>query len=199
MSLDAPLGVRVATAADRAAVVATTVAAFAADPAWAFILGDAYDRVAPLFAGALFDQRVEQGTVWVASDASSVAMWDRPGGPDPRVRDRAWAAFHGSAGADVEARLSAYDGALEAVGPKQPFWYLGVLATHPAAAGRGGATRVLQPGLARADADGLPTALETSSLANREFYARRGFTRSTEVSIAGGPPTWWLVRPALRP
>jgi hypothetical protein len=176
--------------------VATVVAAFAADPAWGFILGDHYDRVAPLFAGALFDQRVEQGTVWVASDASSVAMWDRPGGPDPKVRDRAWAAFHGSAGADVEARLASYDAALEAVGPKQPFWYLGVLASRPEAAGQGGATRVLGPGLACADADGLPAVLETSTPANRAFYGRRGFTEAVDVQVPGGPPTWWLIRPA---
>lgn len=195
MSAGASAGIRAATPADRPDVVATVVAAFAGDPAWGFILGDEYDRVAPLFAGALFDQRVVHGTVWMASDASSVALWDRPGGPAPEVADRAWAPFHEAAGESVEARLSAYDGALEAVGPEQPYWYLGVLATRPAAAGRGGASRVLGPGLARADADGLPAVLETSTSGNRAFYGRRGFTEAIAVDVPGGPATWWLTRP----
>lgn len=196
MSAEALAGVRLATSADRAPVVATIAAAFVGDPAWSFLLGGDYDRMAPIFAGALFDQRVAQGTVWMTMDASSVSMWDRPGGPDRQDRDQAWVAFHASAGADVEERLAAYDQALKAVGPAQPYWYLGVLATRPEAAGRGGATRVLGQGLACAGADGLPAVLETSTPANRAFYGRRGFTEAIDVHLPGGPPTWWLVRPA---
>ena len=188
--------VRQAAREDRLAVVATVIAAFGSDPAWSYLLGSGYPLLAPLFAGALFDQRVDGGTVWVLPDAASVAMWDPPGGPDPAGKADAWAPFHDAADAGVRARLAAYDRALDAVSPGTQFWYLGVLATRPDRAGRGGATSVLEPGLRRADEDGLDSCLETSTIANHAFYGRRGFTESIEVHVPGGPPTWWLRRPS---
>lgn len=187
--------VRVATPADRTAVVETIVAAFRTDPAWGFFLGPRYELLAPLFAGALFDKRVGRGTVWMTPDAGSVALWDGPGGPDPAHVASAWAPFDAVAGPAEQDRVAAYDAAVEQAHPDGPFWYLGVLATRPDAQGRGGATAVLQPGLTAADTVGLPACLETSTADNREFYARRGFTDVTQVDCPGGPPTWWLTRP----
>ncbi len=92
-----------------------------------------------------------------------------------------------------------YEAALDAVGPVRPYWYLGVLATHPDHQGRGLATTVLRPGLAAADAEGWDCWLETSTPANKAFYAGRGFTGSVAVDIPGGPPTWWLRRPGRLP
>jgi GNAT superfamily N-acetyltransferase len=71
-----------------------------------------------------------------------------------------------------------------------------VLATHPDHQRSGLASAVIAPIIARADMDGLDCCLETSTARNRAFYGRRGFTESTELSIAGGPPTWWLRRSA---
>jgi GNAT superfamily N-acetyltransferase len=176
--------------------VSTVVAAFSADPAWSYLLGPDYPLLAPMFAGALFDQRVDGGTVWLLPDAASVAMWDPPGGPDPARRASSWARFHEAADPGAKARLAAYDAAVDAVRPTTDFWYLGVLATRPDSAGRGGATRVLAPGLARADADGLDSCLETSTTTNRAFYSHRGFTDAVDVQVPGGPPTWWLRRPS---
>jgi hypothetical protein len=48
-----------------------------------------------------------------------------------------------------------------------------------------------------ADSEGLDCCLETSTVANREFYRRRRFTDVTELDMAPGPPTWWLRRPPL--
>lgn len=188
--------VRVAGPADRPAVVETVVAAFAADPAWRYFVEDRYDALSPLFAGALFDKRVGNGTVWMTTDATSVAMWDAPGHPTPEALTGAWAPFEQAASAQDLARLAAYDEGCAQVAPRGPYWYLGVLASHPSAQGRGGATAVLAAGLARADADGLPACLETSTLANRDFYGRRGFTEAVEVPVPQAPPTWWLTRAA---
>ena len=175
------------------------VAAFIGDPAWRFLLGTDYPLLAPLFAGALFDQRVDQGTVWVLPDAVSVAMWDPPGGPDPAPKSAAWAPFHEAADDGARTRVAAYDAALAAVRPATDFWYLGVLATRPDSTGRGWATRALAPGLRRADEDGLDSCLETSTAGNRAFYGRRGFTDAVDVAVPGGPPTWWLRRPGRVP
>lgn len=190
--------VRLARPDDRAAVVHTVLRAFAQDPAWGFMLGADYGRLAPLMAGALFDQRVIDDTVWLCDEGAAVAMWDAPGrhGTDDEERAAAWQDFHAAAGASGAQALARYDAALFAVAPPEPHWYLGVLATDPDRWGSGLATAVIAPGLLRADEDGLACCLETSTAANRDFYARRGFTRSTPVPIDGGPPTWWLTRPA---
>ncbi len=188
--------VRTAQPDDRAAVLTTIVAAFADDPCWTYLLGSDYPRLAPLFAGALFDQRVGEGTVWMCPGAGSVALWDRPGASHDHGRDGHWAAFDRAAGPGPTARVAAYDAALAAASPAAPFWYLGVLATHPERWGTGLATAVIEPGLASADQDGLVCCLETSTLANRDFYVRRGFTQAVPVPLDGGPPTWWMTRPA---
>jgi GNAT superfamily N-acetyltransferase len=151
--------------------------------------------LAPLFAGALFDQRVGRGTVWMLDDARSVALWDGPGAVDPRVATAAWAPFERQADAGARDRLTAYDAALDAAAPSSDFWYLGVLATRPEGQGQGLATRVMTPGLAAADRDGLAACLETSTEGNRAFYRRRGFTETTVLDLPGAPPTWWLRRP----
>ncbi len=88
-------------------VLTTIVAAFADDPCWTYLLGSDYPRLAPLFAGALFDQRVGDGTVWMVADAGSVALWDRPGAAEDHGREGHWAAFDRAAGPGPRARLAA--------------------------------------------------------------------------------------------
>lgn len=189
---------RPATAADREAVVGTVVAAFAQDPAWRFMLGDDYDRLAPLFAGALVDLRLPDGTVWLAQEGTSVALWESPGGVPRERAERVWAEFRAEAGEGTVQRVDAYDDALALVTPREPHWYLGVLATRPERQGEGLASAVLAPVLAWADHDGLPCCLETSTPGNKAFYAGRGFTAAVPVAVPDGPPTWWLTRAPVR-
>ena len=182
-------------------MVSTVTAAFAEDPAWAFLMGEEYERLAPEFVGALFDLRAPDGNVWVSDDLATVAMWESPSGDDDEQRTRtkkAWARYVSLAGEEAHERLVAYKTALAAVCPADPYWYLGVLATHPARQGEGLATAVLTPVLGEADRDGLACCLETSTETNRRFYERRGFIEPTAVELPAGPPTWWLHRPARR-
>jgi GNAT superfamily N-acetyltransferase len=175
-------------------------AAFAHDPAWAFLLGDDYDRLAPHFAGALFDVRVRSGHVWIDAERAAVAMWDPPGRTGDPTADslEMWAVYRHVAGVTAWQRLTEYERAIDSVRPLTPYWYLGVLATRPDRQGQGLASSVMGAVLERADADGVDCCLETSTVKNREFYERRGFTDVTEVRIVSGPPTWWLRR-ASRP
>jgi GNAT superfamily N-acetyltransferase len=171
-------------------------AAFAHDPAWAFLLDDDYDRLAPHFAGALFDLRVRSGHVWVDAECAAVAMWDPPGGIGDSTTDfsETWAVYRHVAGASAWQRLTEYERAIDSVRPSTPYWYLGVLATRPDRQGQGRASKVIDAVLERADTDGIDCCLETSTVENKEFYGRRGFTDASEVRIVSGPPTWWLRR-----
>ncbi len=170
--------------------------AFADDPAWAYLVGDDYARLAPLFAAALFDTRVGRGEVWVTDAVEAVAMWESPSS-DPDALEHArgiWREYTTQVGSAAARRLDAYNRAVKDAAADGDYWYLGVLATSPESQGRGLATAVIQPVLQLADEARLDCCLETSTAGNREFYRRRGFTEATPVEIPDGPPTWWLTR-----
>jgi len=196
MSID-DVVVRRATPGDHDAVVATVTAAFASDPAWEFITGGEVARLSPHFASALFEGRAVAGTVWVTDDCRAVAMWDdRTGTPQSQFHPaRIWDDYRAVAGEQAWDCLQRYEGALHPHEPEQPFWYLGVLATHPDVQGAGRATAVMAPAFELADAAGVDCWLETSVPGNMAFYERRGFLDRIEVDIDAGPTTWWMRRP----
>jgi GNAT superfamily N-acetyltransferase len=188
--------VRRAAPEERDGVAATVAAAFAGDPAWAFIFGEEYERLAAHFAGALFDVRVASRTVWVIDDLAAVAMWDSPDRSDavPGYAESVWAEYRSVAGEGAWQRLQIYNEAVAAASPAESYWYLGVLATDPRRRREGLASAVLAPVLDEADRVGLACCLETSTAENRRFYERRGFTEATDIVLPGGPATWWLRR-----
>jgi GNAT superfamily N-acetyltransferase len=200
--MESTISIRQATERDRTPIVEMVAAAFAKDPAWRFLLGDeeGYASLAPEFAGALFDLRVSLGHVWVRGDLASVAMWRAPRGEDgsQKMAEEVWARYRAVVGEGAFGRLDMYNAAVAGAVPADPHWYLGVLATDPARRREGLASAVLAPVLAKADASGLACCLETSTEENRRFYAGRGFTEVTEAHLRGGPPIWWLRRPARR-
>jgi GNAT superfamily N-acetyltransferase len=188
--------IRRALPQDRSAVTAAVAAAFAEDPAWAFIFGDEYERLVHSFVARLFDLRVRSHNVWVTDELTAVAMWDAPLESE-RASGYAkdvWASYRAIAGDEAFKRLAVYNEAVAAHSPAEPHWYLGILATHPGRRREGLATAVLAPVLDEADQAGIACCLETSTAENRRFYERRGFTATADVVVPGGPPTWWLQR-----
>ncbi|MEU8181723.1 GNAT family N-acetyltransferase [Micromonospora sp. NPDC049044] len=184
--------ITVATPADRDAVVGSLVAAFVKDPILRCLFPDdeTYPRYAGTFFGNLFDKRVHLSSIWTIGGGASVALWDPPAGQHATA---APAAGPGSPEetpypADVLARVQGYDDIVHAALPTYPFWYLGVLGTHPDSAGRGWGRAVMRAGLARAAADGLPAILETSNPGNVELYRRAGW--EVVGSLSEPVPTW---------
>lgn len=186
--------ITIATPADRFAVVGSLVAAFVKDPVLRHLFPDdaTYPRYAATFFGNLFDRRVHRSSIWTIGSGASVAIWEPPA-ESPAAGHGSPAAGHGSPAevrypADVRARVQGYDEAVHAALPTYPFWYLGVLGTHPDSAGRGWGRVVMRVGLARAAADGLPAILETSNPANVELYRRAGW--EVVGSLSEPVPTW---------
>lgn len=185
-----------ATPAHRDRVVESLVAAFANDPILRFLFPDdtTYPPYAAAFFGHLFDKRVPKETVWTVADGASVAIWEPPGadsGDDPHD---SWTS---TLPADVTARIRAYNDALHKALPTTPFWYLGVLGTHPDHAGHRWGHAVMSAGLQRAAADGLPAVLETSNPANIEIYRRAGWQIIDEMTDP--LPTWIMQQPTTTP
>jgi ribosomal protein S18 acetylase RimI-like enzyme len=74
-------------------------------------------------------------------------------------------------------------------------WYLFYVGVTPAQQGRGLGSALLQPVLARADAEALPCYVETGVARNRGFYAQHGFQVVAEAVLPrGGPRLWAMVR-----
>ncbi|MFC8041967.1 GNAT family N-acetyltransferase [Nocardia sp. NPDC057353] len=81
--------------------------------------------------------------------------------------------------------------------PPRPHWHLLAIGTVPAARGHGHGRALLDFGIARADAEGLPTHLETTEPARLAFYARAGYRIAAEVDLPyGGPRSIVLCREA---
>ena len=86
-------------------------------------------------------------------------------------------------------------GMIERLHLKETHWYVALLGVRPERQGEGLGRALLDPALARADRDRLPTYLETSNERNLTFYGRFGFEVMQEVSIpGGGPPVWTMLR-----
>lgn len=80
--------------------------------------------------------------------------------------------------------------------PPEPRWLLTLLGTVPEQRGRGVASALMAPALARCDQDGEIAALETAHRANLDFYQRFGFEEVAARQLgADGPHSWTLVRP----
>jgi ribosomal protein S18 acetylase RimI-like enzyme len=182
--------ITVATPADRERVIGSLVAAFVTDPVLRYLFPDdaAYPQHAAAFFGHLFDKRVGRGTVWTIEHGASVAMWDAPGAEDGPTHDTLAAQLP----ADAMVRVEAYNKTVHVALPSAPFWYLGVLGTHPDHAGRRWGHALMLTGLRRAAEAGLPAVLETSNPDNVQVYRRAGWEVAAVVPVE--PLTVWIMQ-----
>ena len=182
-----PPEITLAGPADRARIVESLVAAFRIDPVLRYLFPEeeTYPAHAAAFFGHLFDKRVHRRSIWTVG-GEAVAIWEPPSG-EPSGEPPAQPDLP----PDAAARMERYDRAVHAALPEAPFWYLGVLGTAPASAGRGWGRAVMAAGLQRAAADGLPAVLETSTPGNVEFYRRAGWRVVHEVTA---PVHVWIMQ-----
>jgi GNAT superfamily N-acetyltransferase len=196
--------VRDATQDDRVAVVAVLTRAFASDAIVRYLFQDdvTYPHRAALFFGHYFDVRTVGGEVTVCVDHDEVvgaSLWNPPGGNRlgrDFVEDQ-WRRTVVPAADPAEiARYEAFSAILDAMTPREPHWYLGLLGTEPARQRTGVARAILTPMLARAEDEGFPVFLETGMPRNARIYEGFGFTRIASSSVPEGPTVWGMLRAA---
>ena len=175
------------------------------DDAWfRWLLPDAPKRYSSLrrFFGAAAADSHHHGRVDVAVDGDLVvgaAAWLPPGTypPSPRRQLRQMGAVAASI-PSFPRRLPTVVrllGEIQKVHPKDELWYLAALGVDPSRWRRGIGSRLLEPVLAQADAEGLPCYLETQAERNLAFYGTHGFTVRQEMRVAGCPlPLWTMWR-----
>lgn len=90
---------------------------------------------------------------------------------------------------------SAYVKSLVRIHPKDPHWYLMLLAVEPDHQRSGVGTLLMHHGLARVDAEHVGAYLETQKADNHAYYGRFGFElRQTLHPMADGPPYYTMWR-----
>ncbi|WP_229076566.1 N-acetyltransferase [Actinoplanes sp. DH11] len=179
--------ISLATPAHRNRIVESLVAAFPADPVLRYLFPDdaTYPRHAAAFFGHLFDKRVHRNAIWTIGDGAAVAIWEPPAEPGAAAP-----AGELELPEAERSRMKAYDVALHAVLPQEPYWYLGVLGTHPDWTGRRWGHTLMAAGLRRAAEDRLPAVLETSTEGNVRMYEKAGW--QVTASFRDPLPVWVL-------
>lgn len=86
---------------------------------------------------------------------------------------------------------------MEAAHPKEPLWYLMLLAVDPSIQRQGVGALLQRDMLSSADDQGLGCYLETQKPDNLAYYGRFGYTLQRELApVRGGPPLYLMRRPA---
>lgn len=194
--------VRPATLHDVDAAVETITLAFANDPVWRVALEtpDRSDSHLRSFWRGYVDGARRYDTVFVSSDTGTVSVWIPPGeselsdAQDAAMRELVEQTLEPARAAALFALWERFD---EHHPHHEPHAYLSLLATNPAFAGHGYGQAHLSADLARWDAVGIPTYLESSNPANNRRYERQGYRAVGEFATvvdAAVVTTMW--RPA---
>ena len=183
---------RQAGPADIDAIVETVTAAFFDDPLWGPVFRDPSTRAAEasqLWRLFVASPGLRYPWTFVTGHADAAAIWVPPGGheltdEEDAGYDEFLVGFAGRAAADeIQAIGQAFDDAH----PNEPHFYLSLLATNPAARGRGLGMDLVRDGLARIDALGMPAYLESSNpAANDARYKSVGFEPIDELVMPSG-------------
>lgn len=180
---------------DKARLLQTIVLGFSADPMarWAFpdaaVYLDRRDEFFDAFGGAAFDH----GTAFVAEDGAAVATWLPPG--VEADGDRMDAIMAEQTPDSRKEEMDELFAKMNDFHPKEPHWYLPLIAADPARQGQGLGTALMEAAIARIDADGRPAYLESSNPRNIPLYERFGFERIGEIKTRTSPVQVPMVRP----
>ena len=184
---------------DRATISHTLARAFQDDPALSWILPDAAQRKLrlPLMFDFITPLDLRDGFALGASGGKAATLWRAPGKPHTGMLDlvRLLPAVFNSFGA-ATLRALAVSEAIDAHHPKGiAYFYLHYAGVLPEHQGKGWGGAAIRAGLARADAAGVPSLLETATPRNVGLYTSLGFEVLSEWDVPrGGPHFWTMLR-----
>jgi GNAT superfamily N-acetyltransferase len=197
------LAARIATDDDLDGVTATLTAAFEADPLWGrWAFPDVEDLAVcwRLYVRSALRYRC----VWVRGDYAAASVWIPPNGTELTEEEEKrlkplLEELVGPRAPDILELVERF----ETSHPKEPpHYHLTLLGTHPNHRGRGLGMGLLAENLARIDAEGVPSYLESTNPDNNPSYGRLGFRKVGAFTTPDGTRTvtrmWRDVRRTRR-
>jgi GNAT superfamily N-acetyltransferase len=173
--------------------------AFNADPLIGFLIPDAADakRRRIRYFEMMVESRDMIGGCDTVFNTRAAVLWRWPQQnkwdvPFDQVHREA-EALKETFGADLLARNLDILGELESHHPVDPHVYLSAIGTEPDYRSRGFGTRLVENGLAKADAAGLGVYLEASTPRSARFFTRFGFEAAPALNLSNGlsvTPMW---------
>lgn len=182
-------------------MAAVLARAFARDPFYSYLAGDAPERNLRMrtgWMGILRHASAGLRETWTTADVAGVAVWVPPGRGTSSFLD-AVRAVPALARLTGWRRLREVAGAMELLERRRqahvasPHWYLAALGVEPDRQGRGIGSALLACGLARADAERAPAYLETATARNVLLYERHGFEVVEELLLPRTDIRGWLM------
>lgn len=201
----ATVAVRLATRDDIPQLAAVLGRAFAADPFFSYVAGDASERNQRMregWAGILRHASAGLSATWTTEDRAGAAIWIPAGRRASSVVDqlRLVPVYGQLVG---WRRLRSVATAIDALEDRRrvhvpgPHHHLAALGVEPSRQGEGIGSALLAPVLSEADASGVPCYLETATGRNVLLYERHGFDVVEELVLPGTDVHGWLMlRPA---
>lgn len=190
---------------DEITVLADVLArAFARDPFYSHLAGDAPERNLRMrlgWRGILRHAAAGMRETWTTEDRAGVAIWLPPGRRASSLVDslRMVPALARLTGwrrlREIAASMEHLETQRQRLVPV-PHWYLSALGVDPDRQRQGIGSALLASVLGRADADGAPAYLETATAHNVLLYERHGFEVLEEVTLPKTDVRGWLM---LRP
>ncbi|MGH2417314.1 MAG: GNAT family N-acetyltransferase [Candidatus Limnocylindria bacterium] len=192
---------RLATADEIPDLAAVLASAFARDPFYVFLAGDAPERGQRMrdgWSGILRYGSARLSHTYTTDDHAGVALWLPPGYGGPSLLDslRQMPALARLAGwrrlrtiGDAVASLEEHRHRHVA----RPHFYLSAIGVEPARQGEGVGTALMLPVLGRCDQEGIPAYLETAVARNVLLYERLGFDVVEEMDLPGTDIHGWLM------
>ncbi len=175
--------------ADLATATETISLAFHDDPTWSWAFPEPRLRQKQYstFWRFVINGAMRYPWVFLSGDGAAASIWIPPDGTELSAEDDEKVEplleeLVGHRAGEVVELLERFD---EARPKDRPHYYLSLLGTHPAHAGRGHGFALLTENLGRIDDLGMPAYLESSNPANNHRYERYGFAKIGEFY----PPT----------
>lgn len=177
--------------------------AFQNDPMMKYFVADSarmLDRPVGLYRASI-RLGLSYGEVYTTRSMAGVAIWVSPGHTDFTLGQLLRSGLLTAAlsmGLKSMVRFMKSASFLEKVKNQvisRPHWVLVLLGIEPAQQSRMLGGLLIQPILARADAEGVPCYLDSANERNHAFYRRHGFKVAAQGQVPqGGPQIWAMLR-----
>jgi GNAT superfamily N-acetyltransferase len=179
---------------DRTQGIATVTAAFIGDPMarWSWPNAGTYLASMPRLVEAFGGRAFEHGSADAVDDFAGVALWLPPGvHPD---EDRLGALVEETVAPALRSEMFGVFEQMAAYHPKEPHWYLPLIAVDPAHQGKGHGHVLMKWALDRCDRAHLPAYLEATSARSVPLYERHGFEVLATIQVGSSPPLVPMLR-----